>query len=369
MKTEVPGFSESLSCIQAIVGHAVGNTGRVSSTTFGYDRLSSSNVMAKTNTYLAYGVRIATSFPLDELPPAQGEPDVKIREGRISDSLVDSVMAGSRGFENPGARFRFSPSAMFARWDRVGKVLVRDGTDVIVETEEGVTAEDLAPFLTGPVLVALLHQRGCFVLHASCVSINGVAAVFVGPKGYGKSTLAAHLKARGHRLISDDIVPLSAGSEGIGMEPGFPRIKLYDDSIEAFGGNPSDCPTIHRFASKRSFQIKDPYDHSSIRLRSIYILDESDEFRITELSPASGFIEIMKNVHLGRFLEETESQAEYFQFCREITKTVPIFKLERPSSFSEMPNTLVGLELHTAKIAELMKHSISGREIKSLDVA
>ena len=300
--------------------------------------------MAKTKTYLAYGVRIATSFPLDDLPQADGPADVTIRKGRVSDSLVTRVMAGSRSIQNPGARFEFSPNAMFARWDRVGKVLVRNGTDVIVEAEEGVTPEDLGPFLTGPVLVALLHQRGRFVLHASCVSINGVATVFVGPKGYGKSTLAAHLKARGHRLISDDIVPLSAGSDGIRMEPGFPRIKLYDDSIEAFGGNPTDCPTIHRFASKRSFQIKDPYDDSPIRLRSIYILDESDEFRITELSPASGFIEIMKNVHLGRFLEDTDSQAAYFQFCQEITKRVPVFKLERPSSFNKMPNTLAGLE-------------------------
>lgn len=308
--------------------------------------------MAKTQTYLAYGARIISSFPLDDLPEVSGAPDVTIREGRVSDSLVNKVMGGARCFDNPGAHFRFSPHAMFARWDRVGKVLVRDGKEVIVEREVGVSREDLSPFLTGPVLAALLHQRGRFVLHASCVSIDGVTAVFVGPKGYGKSTLAAHLKARGHRLISDDIVPLSSENDGILIEPGFPRIKLNDDSIEAIGEDPKDYPTIHRFASKRSFQIKDPYDDKATRLRAIYILNESHRFRIEELPPASGFIEIMKNTHLGRFLEETESQSSYFQFCREITKSVPVFRLDRPSSFSEMPRVIAGLERHAAEIVK-----------------
>ena len=307
--------------------------------------------MKSAKTYLAYGIRITTSFPLDDLPLADGPTDVTVRSGRVSESLVDSLMSGTRSFENPGAKFRFSPRAMYARWDRVGKVLVRDGNEVIVERESGATTEDLGPFLTGPVLAALLHQRGCFVLHASCISINGAAAVFVGPKGYGKSTLAAHLRARGHGLLSDDIVPLLTRDDKVWIEPGFPRIKLYDDSIEAIGADPADFPTIHRFASKRSMQTKETRDTGPVPLRAIYILNESSKFRITKPSPADAFIEVMKNVHLGRFLEETRCQSSYFLFCQDLTRRVPVFRLERPSSFTEMPRVLDGLEQHISEIA------------------
>ena len=320
--------------------------------------------MTSAQTYVAYGIRLTTVFPLDDLPLADGPTDVTIRSGRVTDSMVETVMAGERSFENPGAKFRFSPRGMYAKWDRVGKVLVRDGKEVIVEREPGVTLEDLSPFLTGPVLAAVLHQRGYFVLHASCVSINGAAALFVGPKGSGKSTIAALLKARGHLLVSDDIVPLSVGSETILIEPGFPRIKLYDDSIEAIGGDPTDYPTIHRFASKRSFQTTDLWDGDPIPLRSIYLLNESSEFHITELTGINAFIEIMKNAHLGRFLEETESQSTYFQSCREITKTVPVFRLDRPSSFAEMPRILGGLEHHISEI--VLDDSRTGKRLPTL---
>lgn len=307
--------------------------------------------MKSTKTYLAYGVRIETSLPIEDLPLSDGTADVTIREDLITDRMVEEL-TGVRTFESPRAEFRFSPRAMFARWERVGKVLAVDGKEVIIEKEEGATEADLEPFVTGPILAALLHQRGFFVLHASCVSINGAAVVFVGPKGHGKSTLAALLKARGHRVISDDLVPLSVRDRCIRIEPGFPRIKLYDDSLEAIGANPTDHPTIHRFASKRSLQLNDVSNLDPISLRAVYILHEGSELQITQLPRASAFIEIMKNAHLGRFLDATESQTRYFQLCSEITQTVPAFLLERPGTFEEMPRFLVSLEQHTYQITD-----------------
>jgi len=36
--------------------------------------------------------------------------------------------------------------------------------------------------------------------------VNGNAVVFLGNKGYGKSTMAATLYARGHSFLADDLV-------------------------------------------------------------------------------------------------------------------------------------------------------------------
>jgi energy-coupling factor transporter ATP-binding protein EcfA2 len=317
--------------------------------------LLSSFVEVDTKTYLGFGIRISSPFPLRDLPEVTGSPDVVVRPGNVPDSLVDSLLGRAKCFENPSARFKFSQRAIYFDWDRVGKVLVHDGNEIIVQTDAEASMEDLSPFLTGPVLAALLHQRQYFVLHASCIAVDGAAIVFVGPKGYGKSTLAAHMKVLGHRIISDDIVPLTLRSGEILVVPGFPRIKLYDDSIEAIGATPTDFPTIHRFALKRSLNLTETSEQLSTPLRAIYILSETDEFGIFEMSGAEAFIEILKNAHLGRFLVETGRQSSYFQLCREITNNVRVFRLDRPSSFEEMPAVLAALERHVEELAGNMR--------------
>lgn len=47
------------------------------------------------------------------------------------------------------------------------------------------------------------------IVHASCVAIDGRAALIEGPSGSGKSTLALLLMALGAELVADDRVALS----------------------------------------------------------------------------------------------------------------------------------------------------------------
>jgi hypothetical protein len=307
-------------------------------------------------TYLAFGVRILTPFPLPDLPEVTGSHDVIIREGEVTDTLVDSLFDNAKLVVRPGARFGFAPGAIYLEWDLVGRVLLKDGNEVIVQRDAEASMDDLGPFLTGPVLAVLLHQRKYFVLHASSVEIDGGAAVFVGPKGFGKSTLAAHMEMRGHRLISDDIVPLRSRSGEVCAEPGFPRVKLFDDAIEALGASPSDFPPIHRFATKRSLNLTGSCDQEPVPLRAIYILNEEERFAIVEMSKPEAFIEIMRNAHLGKFLEETGRQSSYFELCGEIANKVRVFRLDRPSSFEEMPRILDELVKHAEGIVEKNQH-------------
>lgn len=250
----------------------------------------------------------------------------------------------------PGVTVRTSARAMFFDWERLGRVLVKDGKSVLVEPRPDSTFEDFVPFLTGPVLAVLLHQSGKFVLHASSVEINGRTVAFLGAKGSGKSTLAAYLKARGHRVISDDIVPLSFVGDEAWTLPGFPRVKLFADSLTAIGQNPADFPTIHRFVDKRSFELTGPFINEPSRLNAIYILCSGNRPRIKSSNKTNAFIEIIKNTHLNKFLAELNCQAEYFQFCRRLVQDVPVFSLVRSNTFNEIEQTGKQLESHVAKI-------------------
>jgi len=300
--------------------------------------------------YWAYGINIESEVLLPDLMKGDAAPDVRIRHGKVASSTVfKSLHDNAKVFDRPGCRIEAAPGAMCISWDKVGTFLVHGGTEVIIESEPHVPTEDLQPFLTGPILSVLLHQRGLFVLHASAVVIDGAAVGFLGAKGDGKSTLAAHHQVRGHRLIGDDIVPVDLQDSCAVVVSGFPRIKLYNDSIMAVGHEPSNFPFIHRFVEKRSFRYSDNFSAEPIPLHSLYILNEGDEVYLEKLGHASTFIEITRHTYMNRYLKALGAESEHFEHCEKLIKKLPVWKLNRPHDFRAMDKVCKLLEDNVRK--------------------
>jgi hypothetical protein len=300
----------------------------------------------KTHFYQVSGINLESEIRLPDLVKTRSGADVKISYGKITDRQVKNIFGNTEALKRRGYRIKVSEKAVFIDWENLGKVLIQEGMEVVVEPETGVLEEDWQPFLTGPVISVLLHQRGCLVLHASAVLINNGAAVFLGAKGYGKSTLAAHLQVRGHRLISDDVVPVNFIDDCVLTVPGYPRIKLFGDSIRAVGENPANLPLIHRFVQKRSFQCAENFSTEPISLRGVYVLAESDEVFLKKLSPVEAFIELTKNTYLNRYLEELNCLPEHFRQCQKLIQMLPVYKLNRPHNFEVMNKVCSTLEDH-----------------------
>jgi len=70
------------------------------------------------------------------------------------------------------------------------------------------------------------------VLHASGVVLRGSAALFAGPQGAGKSSLAAALLRRGAALLSDDTVALQPRGGALIAHPGAALLHLRADEHE-----------------------------------------------------------------------------------------------------------------------------------------
>src|SRR5205809_674139 len=82
----------------------------------------------------------------------------------------------------------------------------RSGSQVWCRWQPERSFEYVTTYLYGPILGFLLRLRGVVCLHASVVGIGDWSVGFVGPKGVGKSTLAAVLGGRGFPVLSDDIL-------------------------------------------------------------------------------------------------------------------------------------------------------------------
>ncbi len=67
-------------------------------------------------------------------------------------------------------------------------------------------------------------------LHAGGVEMNGMALLLAGPSGQGKSTFTTLLCAKGWRLLSDDVVPISMQENIAYPFPQLPSRRLPSDS-------------------------------------------------------------------------------------------------------------------------------------------
>ena len=155
--------------------------------------------------YLAYGLHICSDIPIPELRPLCPDwlPDVQVRIDRIDARPADG--------ESQRGCFRASAREVYFHWHEDGVYLVRDGREIIVDPAKEADPKLLRLVITGIALGVLLHQRGFLTLHSSGVEIGGGAVLFIGEKGYGKSTTAAALNYAGYRIITDDVAAIQPG--------------------------------------------------------------------------------------------------------------------------------------------------------------
>jgi len=142
--------------------------------------------------------------------------DVRLRVESDDPDLVDAFFAVFAAFE-------VGPSA---RPPEGGEIAVR------IDSARGIAdvAGQVVTLAQGPLgaihtynlLFRALARSvsSSFLLHAAALSFGGRAFLVAGPSGSGKTSLARALSARGGRLLSDDIAPLSVRD---GLVHPFPR--------------------------------------------------------------------------------------------------------------------------------------------------
>lgn len=192
-----------------------------------------------TRRYHLFGGILHSEVPLPGLPrgDAGGGPDWRLR--RIS-ALPDEGSAELLGRETlandlavelwrgtDGYLLRYGDTGAFRITGRGHRIDWLPGPRPVPEA--------LAVDVAGRVLATALHARGVLTLHASAVALSGGAVAFLGPKGAGKSTLAAALLAEGARMMADDALPVEVEA-GARARPGLPRLRLSGEAATHLAG-------------------------------------------------------------------------------------------------------------------------------------
>lgn len=267
--------------------------------------------------YIAYGLGIRSAFPLPELEAGGAPVALTIRFGAVDRPVAEAVTSGA--VLSAGAEVRFF-------WKEAGAFAVRDGREIVVDPVPRADERLLRLYITGPVLAALLRQRGFLVLHATTVTMDGGARVFLGAPRQGKSTLAAILYARGHGVLADDVTAVRVEEHGVTVLPGIPRLKLWPDAAAALGLALDELPRIHPSLEKRAVRAERGFAAVPLPLTRAYVLASGEQHDLEPLRPQEALVELIRHSY-GASLLRLAEPAFHFRQCAAVAGRIRLFRL------------------------------------------
>lgn len=283
--------------------------------------------------YSAFGLQVHSFLNFPELSSIEydlpeEEADVLIRRETITGApeVPDGEVRGIRA----------EGTEVYLTWPGIGRFLVRDGREILIDSEPDVSEDVLRLFVLGTSMAMLLHQRqDMAVFHASAVSFSDSALVFAGNRGAGKSGMAAAFHAGGSQLLADDVVAVDLSRDSPIVLPGFPFLKMWPDTLAAMGHQPETMPKLRPELEKRGYRIANGFSNKSVPLRAVFILGQGESVDIEPLEDRDALFGLISYWYAARFGSEVlqvMGLSDQFERCARLVNEVPVYLLNKPDA-------------------------------------
>lgn len=283
--------------------------------------------------YTAFGLWIDSEVPCPELTRAESAPaapahaDVSIRLGRVPERLSDPLVDGTHWQARSDATLLQLEEWAGARF------LIRNGNEIIVDALPGRDAAAMRVFLLGSAMGILLMQRGQIPLHANAVVIDGVAVAIAGPIGAGKSTLTSELHSLGYAFLADDVSAVQLVDGIPYVAPGYPRIKLWTDSVAHLGIDSAVLPRIRSDIDKFNVALQKDVCTTPAPLASLFLLTEADVPAVSVSPPLTGMQKLMavqEHFYKVPFHIAHRLWPQLFEHFNQLLNHISVYHLARP---------------------------------------
>lgn len=283
------------------------------------------------STTTAFGLTIHSELALPGLRSGAGEADVHVRHGEVRPP---------EGYPPSGIAHYTVEGADALAWGDRARLRITD-REITVDSADEAFARQC---VVGPGLGVLLHQRGMLVLHGAALDVGGRAVVLLGDKGAGKSTTAAALIARSHRLLTDDLVVLAPDASSPTVLPGPTQMKLWPETIEAVGLDATVTPVFDGLA--KGIWAEAPTTANPTPLALVVSLGWG-EFEWTDLDGAAAFGALFGDVYAPRFLGAAASAA-LMGPVRELASATRVVRVTRPRQLEAVADVVSRIETEAA---------------------
>jgi hypothetical protein len=228
------------------------------------------------------------------------------------------------------------------------------GEEVWAKAPAGATIEDTATYLLGPVMGFVLRLRGVTCLHASAVAVDGRAIALAGHAGAGKSSAAAAFARAGHAVLTDDVTALTLDAGRYCVEPAYPRIRLWPESVASMFGSPDGLPRITPTWDKRFLGLDGAFrfQRERLPLAAIYVLEDRapGRPRIEPLEPSEALIWLVAHAYSAQLLDK-RMRAREFECLARLVEQVPVARVAPSDDYgrlAQLCETLAGARAHAS---------------------
>jgi hypothetical protein len=306
-----------------------------------------------TTCYALYGFALRSELPLPSAPELKGTQSgeaVQIRFGQVPPRGGEPLWAEEEG------------RALVFQVPELARFKIANGREIVIDAADGASERNLRVYLLGSAMGALLHQRGLLPLHANAVEVDGRAVAFSGRSGAGKSTLAAWFADKGHRILCDDVCAIDPGANGGPplVLPGVPRLRLWEDAVEASGRSVVDY--------QRSFDGQDKFDVPAgdkaaagpLPLAACYMIARPEEGAAAQapepeprrLAGVEAVEALVANTYRGRFATVMGRTERHLSLCLAVSARAPVHAAGRRWGREHFEAEAARLRDHAAQIVQ-----------------
>jgi len=298
--------------------------------------------------YSVYGLTLESAFGLPCVPADSGtQPDVRVTTGRDSHFARARAERHAADSQQWFLCRRLTDETTYLRWRDLCEFLVSpDGREIRCRCLDASAVEAFNVYLLGQVLSFSLLALGIEALHGTAVALNNDTAVlFVGDCGYGKSTLAAALLARGLRVVTDDLVVLEERADTFVIHPGVPRLKLFESVHHALLQPRFAAAPMNNGTGKAVVALgPDETTDRVLPLTAFYVLSDPEEpvvegeeaIAIEPVEGRDAFLAVTRAA-FNLIVLDRQRCANQFAWAARLSGAIPVRRVSYPRRLSLLP--------------------------------
>lgn len=232
--------------------------------------------------------------------------------------------------------------SLVLRWKDLFEFVVSpDGRRIDGQPLTRARPESFETHLLSQVLSTAMLRLGIEPLHATVLETQVGAVGVMGDSGYGKSSLAAALLARGSRLVTDDLMVVDI-DDRLRVHPGPRRLKLLPSGARRLLGSDAVGVPVNDRTAKMVIPLgTEQVVAEPVPLVALFALGHpargSSVSRVTirRMTQRAAFIELTQNSFNSIVVDHPRLRVQ-FSTASDVASRVPMFRLSYPPGLGKL---------------------------------